>query len=299
MDHKAFGQLIAALRKEHYDEEGNRWTQATLAGKIAQVNPQTPLNDIIIGKIERGERAILDDVTLLDLANTLELTVGERREFFLLATGLDNEQIFARQEDAEQILATILQTLQEIQLPAILLDTYLDIIAVNRQLLQLYQFTNLDLRQPIKQGSRNLLDLMFSDDFAPQRDLMGMRQWQELAVGMVAYFRRVTLQYRMTDYFAGLLAKLRRHREFRWYWEQVFYEEKRFFVGGDSLQMGSPDVGKLRYLTTPIITLTPFGNLELLTHIPRSPATAVAFQEMAKDNLLPIYRVSPWPEKHF
>ena len=298
MDRKTFGQLVAALRKEHFDVDGNRWTQAKLAENAAKIDPQTPLNDIIIGKIERGERAILDDATLLNLADTLQLTIGERREFFLLATGLDNEQIFASSGNATTILTTTLQTLQEIQLPTILLDTYLDIIAVNSQLLQLYQYAYVDLSQFIKQEPLNLIDLMFSDDFAIQRDLMGMRQWNDLAVGMVIYFRRVTLHYRMTDYFAHLLTKLRQHREFRWYWEQVFYEEKRYFVGDASLQIRSTDTEKLRYLTTPIITLTPFGNLELLTHIPRSPATAVAFQEMGQASPQ-VYRVSSWPDKPY
>jgi len=93
MNRKEFGKLIAALRKEHFDEDGNRLTQAKLAKRAQQRDPQTPLNEIIIGKIERGERAMLDEQTLLSLADTLELTMGERREFFLAATGLDNEQI--------------------------------------------------------------------------------------------------------------------------------------------------------------------------------------------------------------
>ena len=54
MDRKEFGQLIAALRKEHFDEEGNRLTQAKLAERAQQLDPQSPLNEIIIGKIERG-----------------------------------------------------------------------------------------------------------------------------------------------------------------------------------------------------------------------------------------------------
>lgn len=82
MDRKQFGKLVAALRKEQYDENGDRYTQAMLAEVILKQDRQTPLNDIVIGKIERGERTILDDQTLLNLANALKLTIGERRNFF-------------------------------------------------------------------------------------------------------------------------------------------------------------------------------------------------------------------------
>ena len=68
MDRKQFGKLVAALRKEQYDENGDRYTQASLAEAILAQDRQTPLNEIIIGKIERGERAILDEHTLLNLA---------------------------------------------------------------------------------------------------------------------------------------------------------------------------------------------------------------------------------------
>ena len=39
MNRKEFGQLIAALRKEHFDEEGNRLTQAKLAERAQQRDP--------------------------------------------------------------------------------------------------------------------------------------------------------------------------------------------------------------------------------------------------------------------
>src|SRR5262245_46128826 len=126
MNHKEFGQLIAALRKEHFDEEGNRLTQAKLAEKVQQADLLSPLNEIILGKIERGERAMLEERTLLNLADSLELTIGERREFFLAAMGLDNRQIYPAQKPPPEILASVIQMLADIQLPALLVDNYLD-----------------------------------------------------------------------------------------------------------------------------------------------------------------------------
>lgn len=298
MNRKEFGQLIAALRKEHFDEEGNRLTQAKLAEQAQQLDPVSPLNEIIIGKIERGERAILDNLTLLSLADTLELTIGERREFFLTATGLDDVQIYTAHETAEEILASAIQMLTDIQLPALLLDSYLDVIAINTILMKLYEVSQIDLYNRMNQpAGLNLLSLIFSADFEPQRKLMTQRQWHNFAVGNVIYFRRTTLRYRMSDYFATLFTQLWRNREFRWYWEQVFYEEKRYFVGGESFKIGTPVSNQLNYLTAPLVTLTPYGNLEIIIHIPRGAETAVAFHQMAAAAPSMVHQLSSWPEK--
>ncbi|MCL4303491.1 MAG: helix-turn-helix domain-containing protein [Anaerolineae bacterium] len=300
MNHKEFGQLIAALRKEHFDEDGNRLTQAKLAERAQQRDPHSPLNEIIIGKIERGERAMLDEQTLLSLADTLELTMGERREFFLAATGLDNEQLYPVQKSAAEMLASVIHMLADIQLPALLVDNYLDVIAANAILVKLYDTNQIDLRSRMNQPAGfNLLSFIFSADFEPHRQLMTQREWNNFAVSNVIYFRRVTLRCRMTDYFAALLAQLQRSREFRWFWEQVFYEEKRYFVGGESFKLGTSGANQFSFLTAPLVTLTPYGNLEIITHIPRNAKTAAAFHQLASDTPPKTYQLSPWPEKTF
>ena len=119
------------------------------------LDPQTPLNEIVIGKIERGERTILDDQTLLNLADALKLTIGERRVFFVLATGLDHLQIYPAEENGEEILAPVLNMLADIRLPALLLDRYLDVVAVNGLLLKLYQLSEIDLSTTGGQAGRH------------------------------------------------------------------------------------------------------------------------------------------------
>lgn len=298
MDRKEFGKLVSALRKEHYDENGDRYTQAKLAEIVLAQDPTTPLNEVVIGKIERGERTILDAHTLLNLADSLKLTIGERRAFFLLATGLDHPQIYPTEEEASDILATTLQMLGEIQLPALLLDRYLDVVGVNGLLLQLYQMPQANIQQLLGQnGQTNLLDFIFSGAFSLTRAQMQPQVWHRFAMGNVIYFRRMTLPYRMTDYFHLLLARLRKNREFRWFWDQVFYEEKYYFVGGESFQMESSQAGRYRFLTAPLVTRTPYGNLEILTHIPRDGATAVAFHHMSQQTPAKAYQLHSWPEK--
>lgn len=296
MNRKEFGQLVAALRKEQFDEEGSRLTQAGLAARASEQDPYTPLNDIIIGKIERGERAMLDEQTLLALADSLNLVIGERRVFFLAATGLDANQIYPTPQESQSILQTALDILGDIQLPALLLDTYLDIIGVNSAVLHLYQTSPTLLNEVITADHPlNLLDFVFSPAFASNRKYLSREQWHDFAIGNVMYFRRLTLPFRMTPYFKQLLKRLKRYREFRYFWEQIFYEEPLFFVGGTSWQADSPESGHLHFLTAPLITRTPYGNLEILTHIPRSPATSVAFQHFAANNN--TLQLAPWPAK--
>ena len=296
MNRKEFGSLTAALRKEIFDEDGNRLTQIKLAERVAEIDPLTALNDTVIGKIERGERAILDDQTLLNLADGLQLTIGERRVFFLLATGLDHLQIYPDEQSADHILGNVLTMLADIQQPALLLDRYLDVVAANALLLKLYQLSLIDLSGLVrKKGLTNLLDIIFSKAFAGAKAQMSAQVWHNFAVGNMIYFRRVTLPYRMTPYFKTLLARLRRNREFRWFWEQVFYEEKAYFVGGESFRMMSPSNGRFRFLTAPLTTHTPFGNLEILTHIPRDAETAVAFHEMGKQTPAQAHQFTSWP----
>jgi hypothetical protein len=297
MDRKQFGKLVAALRKEQYDDNGDRYTQSKLADVILEQDPQTPLNEIVLGKIERGERTILDDQTLLNLADALKLTIGERRSFFMLATGLDHLQIYPAVETAGEILAPVLEMLGDIRLPALLLDRYLDVVAVNGLLLQLYQMSQIDLAQQAgKPGGTNLLNFIFSKAFAEARAQMPPPVWHRFAVGNVIYFRRMTLPYRMTPYFGELFAHLHKNREFRWFWEQVFYEEKLYFVGGESFQMAAL-AGRFRFLTAPLVTHTPYGNLEILTHIPRDGETAVSFHQMSLQTPAQAYQFGSWPEK--
>ncbi|MFZ0544892.1 MAG: hypothetical protein WAM60_05615 [Candidatus Promineifilaceae bacterium] len=296
MNRKEFGQLVAALRKEQFDEDGNRLTQAGLAARAARQDPHTSLNEIIIGKIERGERSILDEKTLLALADALSLMVGERRVFFVAATGLDADQIYPTPQESQTILQNTLEILGDIQLPALLLDTYLDIIGVNTAVLHLYN-TSPTVINKVTTGNQaiNLLDFVFSPDFAPNRQHLSQEQWHDFATGNVMYFRRLTLPFRMTAYFQKLLKRLRRYRDFRYFWEQVFYEDSQFFVGGTSWQASSAESGRLHFLTAPLVTRTPYGNLELLTHIPRSPTTAAAFQQFAANNR--SLQLAPWPDK--
>lgn len=298
MDRKAFGKLVAALRHAQFNEDGERLTQAMLAAKAQSLDPTTPLTELLIGKIERGERAILDRDLLLSLIDSLELTLGERQLFLQLASGLENADLYPVTGDAATLLKAAMQRVADIQLPALLLDPYLNIIAVNALVLPFYQISLLDLQKRDSEPAQfNLIAMIFSDRFAHLREQMPRQQWHTFAVGNVIYFRRTTLPYRMTPYFKQLFAHLWNNREFRWFWEQVHYEEHLSFVGGESFEMAPESAGSLRFLTAPLVQLTPFGNLEIITHIPRDGATADFIHTLRQDCPAMAYPLSPWPHK--
>ncbi|MBX3000836.1 MAG: hypothetical protein KF893_20105 [Caldilineaceae bacterium] len=298
MDRKTFGKLVAALRREQFNEEGERFTQAMLAHKAEELDPATPLNELVIGKIERGERAQLDKPTLVSLMHVLDLTLGERQVFLQLASGLDSASLYPTQSDSSTILCSAMEMVAEIQLPALLLDQYLDVIAVNALVLPFYQISIADLQKRAgRPAAFNLLGMIFSDDFAAVRERMPRQQWHEFAMGNVIYFRRTTLPYRMTDYFQQIFEQLRRNRNFRWFWEQVHYEDKRSFVGGELFEIGGTAMGRLRFLTAPLVQLTSYGNLEIITHIPRDKTTTDVIHRLIQDCPAGVYQLAPWPQK--
>ncbi len=71
-----FGQLIKALRKECRDEDLKSLTQGEMA-------TQTGFSVRTINRLEAGDETVkLKGDDLLKLADVLQLTSGERREFF-------------------------------------------------------------------------------------------------------------------------------------------------------------------------------------------------------------------------
>src|SRR5678816_4657390 len=80
MNRREFGQLLATLRQDL------DWTQFELA-EYAEVD------EAVVSQIERGVKKHFEPELLFSLANTLQLTTLERREFLLAASGLDQRQI--------------------------------------------------------------------------------------------------------------------------------------------------------------------------------------------------------------
>lgn len=117
MDRKEFGKLVAALRKSKQDEYFHELTQAGLA-------KQAGISEQVIGKVERGGKVSIEPDLLLRLAQAFRLSPRERREFFLAAIGLGEEDIPGQQPPDEQVFDELFNTLAQVSLPAFLVDSY-------------------------------------------------------------------------------------------------------------------------------------------------------------------------------
>ena len=101
MEHKAFGQIVTALRKEQIDfASGHSWSQHRLAD-------ETGLTLRIVGKIERGEQARLDREILEGLAQAFQLTSFERREFFAMASEVADASLVRAALGSEEVFRQV------------------------------------------------------------------------------------------------------------------------------------------------------------------------------------------------
>lgn len=82
-----FGLLVKTLRQSNHDEYGKRWTRESFSEKINLTPHQ-------LGRLERGDRKYLDNLTLQLLAESLNLTALEQKELLLAAIGLPDNEIY-------------------------------------------------------------------------------------------------------------------------------------------------------------------------------------------------------------
>ena len=80
MNRKDFGELLSTLRQDL------DWTQFNLS-EYANVD------EAVISQIERGVKKFFEPELLFNLANALQLTTLERREFFLASARPKRERL--------------------------------------------------------------------------------------------------------------------------------------------------------------------------------------------------------------
>lgn len=287
MNRNEFGQLVAALRREYRDDNDEAWTQKKLG-------EETGLGELIIGKIERGQRTNLDEDTLLRLANTLQLTSLERREFFFAALGIDGKQITRKESDPTAVFNGLIQKMQEIQLPAYITDVYGDVVAANTSIIDLldisYDYLNLSHTVP---AGFNHIRIGF-DPESGFRQLVGSG-WHSVAIHILQLFRGVSLRYRFTNYFSYTMSGLRKYPLFRQYWQLAYIED--YYWNCLPYDYIHPKFGPLNYLATPTQVLTASGELYLIIYCPISLKTANIFREITEQIGTTVHRLASWPEK--
>ena len=288
MNRVEFGQLVTALRREQRDESDKAWTQKRL-GK------ETGLGELTIGKIERGQRTNLDEDSLLRLVNALQLTSLERKEFFLAAIGVNGKQVAREENDPAKILDNLIQKIQEIQLPAYIIDVYGDVVAANISIIRLLELSNDYLTHSYSvPAGFNHIRIGF-DPGSGFRQLLG-GGWHPVAVHIMQLFRGVSLRYRFTKYFKYTLSGLRQYPLFRQYWQLAYSED--FYWNCLHYTYNHRKFGHLNYLATPSQILTSSGELFLIIYCPVSPQTNDIFKDITEQVGTTVHRLASWPEKN-
>jgi hypothetical protein len=172
-----------------------------------------------------------------------------------------------------------------------IVDAYFDLIAVNATFLSLYNLSSDDLIQITgPKGNINLLKFVFS--YNKVREMLA-QEWHHLAYRNVMNFRIYSLQYRTTNYFQDLMVELRQHHLFNQYWQLVYLQKEDYFLKNRYINLFSPQWGKLKYYST---SLTSHGGLELVTYIPATLQTAIAFSQIVAEQGTIVQRLSSWPK---
>lgn len=302
MNRVEFGNLIASLRKEHDDESGLRWTQARLAEEANSAAGTELFTEQIVGTIERGRRSLEENV-LVALATALQLTSGERKEFFLAASGVENGRLAREDNDPGEVLNQLSDRMDQICLPSFIVDAYYDVVASTPAMIELLGLESAGLALGYQNNDRfpyNMVKLVFSEP-EHREEYFGARapeSWPNVLYETMRAFRAVSLRYRSTEYFQGLLEELKRSLLFRRYWRDVYFHEKDHFVDSRRIQFDSPRWGLLTWFYWELPALTSAGELLLCVCVPASHDTVQAFELIVQqDGATKPVRLACWPDK--
>lgn len=289
MDRKKFGKLIVALRQEQLDEHNSPWTRQRFA-------EESGIDQDILANVETGRKAILYSDLLVQIADALKLTSGERKEFFLAASGVNEEHIYHKLDSPKMALGDMLAIMDKAQLPTFLVDQYFDIVAVNLMVLETYnaQVNNfLDPKSdPVTRF--NLLRFLFSPEFEEQKSMLGAFR-EKFAVNTVMLFRAASLRYRATDYFLRLYRRLYEIDELQAYLQRKPKNE-RYVDNQLFINLDNPRLGAIRAISTSVTAASTAGELKLFTFTPLSEETSKIFSNLAQLNY--VFQPLPdWPDK--
>jgi transcriptional regulator with XRE-family HTH domain len=294
MDRKEFGKLVASLRQDL------EWTQYQLS-EYGDIDPA------VISQIERGVKKHLEPELLVKLANSFQLTTLERREFMFAATGIDIPRIVRQpsaavatdSQDAERSLASMVDLLGRLRVPAFLLDMYSDVIAANYIAFTFFQVP-LELVQNAANtpGGFNALRLVFGKDLVERTHFL--TNWDDYATNTMRFFREASLRYRARPYYRYLIKAFRNPIEyplFDRYWKIVSSVEKDRAANFDLFVYDHDMFGHLEYATATTVCLTAHGELLLNQYMPADDRTKDVFDQMVAQSGAGAIRYGPWPDK--
>lgn len=296
MNRREFGQLLATLRQDL------DWTQFELA-EYADVD------EAIISQIERGVKKHFEPKLLFCLANALQLTTLERREFLLAASGLDQKQIVRQISPAtstdvfnvRRVLDKMVELTGQVRLPAFLCDVYGDVIAANNIILSLFRLP-VEFVEPASQipGGYNTARFNFGKDLVARSHVID--NWDGFALNSMRTFRENSLRYRAQPYFKYLMKIFRNGNEyplFERYWKLVSSVEQDKEANTDYFSYLHDEFGQIKYMSSSTVSITSFGELFLIHYLPLDESTSQVFEQLAHQAGQGVTTFAPWPVKIF
>lgn len=291
MNSKQFGKLIATLRKDQRDEHNQPYTQ----DKLAQVTQATRS---VISNLERGAKVNLEPELLVNLANAFSLTSRERESFFLAAMRLGSAANHRDDCNAQETLETALAVLQNISIPAFVVDHYDNILAANHSIMALYEFSE-QMRQnaPNVFAGYNVLRFVFSS-VSPFSKVITQNKDPYLQQ-CISFFKAISLPYRATPYYERLMTAFNTDPEmrlFRSYYAQNTYTQDDFIFENNHALLHHPEFGELSFYSPPITPIhTSCGTIYLISYLPASAKTTECFGVLAKKHAGQFTRLEYFP----
>lgn len=294
MNRKDFGQLVAALRQDL------DWTQFQLSELV-------DVDEAVISQIERGVKKFFEPELLVKLANALQLTTLERREFFLAASGVEHPQLVRQQSagtttDAQhpsKILKRLIETVEALQYPAFLHDACGDAIAINYAVAAYFSIpSEMIATSDQLPGGYNIMRMTFNRELVARTQVAD--HWDDYALATMLTYRAYTLRYRATSYFRYLLKTFRDPIEyplFDRFWKRATSVETDRTINTDYFNYRHQAYGPVYYMTTPIVTYTAFGELYITVYQPLDMHTTTVFNQIYSATGNGVVRLAPWPEK--
>jgi len=289
MKPKNFGKLIAHLRKEQYDECGQPYTQKRLAQEMG-VSPA------IISNMERGEKSTLESDILPRLADALRMPGRERREFLLAAIRIDEREIMGG--NAQESLEKALDVLKNLALPAFLVDTYDNLLAVNHSILALFEYSDSLLQQADQHfAGYNVLRFVFSQNSPFCESILENKE--PYLLQSLSFFRAITLPWRATSYYARLMTELTTTPDmqaFRAYLARSANDEGDALFEDKLVGLQHARFGRLRFYSPSLAEIpSPAGNLHLVAYLPADAHTAQVFAGLAQQGYGQVALLESFP----
>ena len=296
MNRKSFGKIVASSRQDL------GLTQMQLAERAEIALP-------IVSQIERGVKRYFDPETLVALADSLELTTFERRQFFLASTGVDLQSMVrpnllhntSDTADPQKELAKIKQAADQLLVPAFVIDPYGDFIMVNRSMMALFDVDDSQVAVLSQTPHAfNSIHLTFGKGMLTRAQMDW--NWEQYAFNTMRSFRELSLRYRAQPYFQYLFKIFSDPDEYPYFgrfWKNTASVEGDKEANWDFLEYKDKNHGHVKYMAVSVIFITVFGELHLIQYQPLNENTARIFTGLAETYGTEMFRFASWPEKKF